>query len=181
MIKINLLPHHEEKKKASIQRQIVVGLVSLGAFCLLLVLLHIHLGMGVARLEAEVTSARARLDALTAVTGDLEKLKADKTMLEKKIGIIRDLEKDRSYSVHIMDELASRISPQSEWLTRMAKKDHDLRVEGVAVNNSAIAQFMKRLEDSPYIGTVDLVASKQTTVSGVKLMEFVLLCTTEKG
>jgi len=83
--------------------------------------------------------------------------------------------------VHIMDELASRISPDSEWLTSVTEKDNSLRVKGVAVNNPAIAQFMKRLEESPYIKTVDLISSKQAVISGVKLMGFVLLCTAEKG
>ena len=181
MIKINLLPYHEEKKKAGTKRQLLIGLVSFGVFLLLVTFLQIYMVTSVARLETEVQSARARLDALTKVAGNLEKFKSDKEMLEKKIGIIEDLERDRSYPVHIMDELASRISPQSEWLTSVAKKDNNLRVEGVAVNNPAIAQFMKRLEDSPYIKTVDLISSKQTTVSRVKLMEFVLLCTAEKG
>ncbi|MDD5724428.1 MAG: PilN domain-containing protein [Syntrophales bacterium] len=181
MIRINLLPYREEKKKASAHRQIVIGGASLGLFFLLLILLHLHMSMGVAGLEAEVGAARVRLDALTKMTGDLEKFKADKETLEKKIGIIKDLEMDRTSSVHIMDELASRISPQTEWLTSITQTGNGLRVEGVAISNPAIAQFMKRLEDSPYIGTVDLVASKQTPISGVKLMGFVLLCSAEKG
>lgn len=181
MIKINLLPYREEKEKAGTKRQVFIGLVSFGVFLLLVISLHIYVVMSVAKLETNVQSARTQLDALTKVTGNLEKFKADKAILEKKIGVIKDLEKNRSYPVHIMDELASRISPQREWVTSLAQKDNNLRVEGVAVNNPAIAQFMKRLEDSPYIQTVDLISSKQTIISGVKLMGFVLLCTAEKG
>lgn len=181
MIKINLLPYHEEKKRASTKRQILIWLVFFGGLLLLVVLFHVHMVISVASLETKAQSTRARLDNITKVTGDLEKFKSDKKILEKKIGIIKDLERDRSYPVHIMDELASRISPQREWLTSIAKKDNHLRVEGVAVNNPAIAQFMKRLEKSPYIKAVDLISSKQTTVSGMKLMAFVLLCTAEKG
>lgn len=181
MIRINLLPYREEKKKASAQRQMVIGAVSLALFLLLLTLFHLRISRGVAELEAEVEAARSRLTALTAVTGNLEKFKADKETLERKIGIIQDLEKDRGHAARIMDELASRISPQTEWLTGITKKGAKLRVEGVAVNNPAIAQFMRRLENSPYIGTVDLIASRQTTVSGVRLMGFVLLCSAEKG
>jgi type IV pilus assembly protein PilN len=181
MIRINLLPFREEKKKATVQRHILAGAVSLGLFLLILIGFHLFMVMGVSKLEAEVESARARLTALTKVTGDLEKFKADKEILKKKIGIITDLERGRSDAVHLLDELASRISPRTEWLTGVARNGATLRVEGMAVNNPAIAQFMKRLEESPYIGTVDLIASKQTTVSGVKLMGFVLMCTTEKG
>jgi type IV pilus assembly protein PilN len=181
MIKINLLPYHEEKKRAGTKRQVLIGLVSFGVFFLLVIFLQICMVASVAKLETEVQSASTQLDALTKLTGNLDKFKTDKAILEKKIGVIKDLEKNRSYPVHIMDELASKISPQREWITSFAQKDNNLRVEGVAVDNPAIAQFMKRLEDSPYIKTVDLISSKQTTVSRVKLMEFVLLCTAEKG
>ena len=181
MIRINLLPYREEKKKASAQRQIVIGAVFLGLFFFILILLHLRTSADVARLETEVETARARLTALSRVTGDLEQVKTDKETLEKKIRIIKDLERGRTDSVHIMDELASRISPQTEWLTGMTKKGNRLRVEGMAVDNPAVARFMKKLEASPYIGTVDLIASKQATIAGVKLMEFVLLCAAEEG
>ncbi len=180
MIKINLLPYREEKKRAGTKRELFIWLFSFGGIILLIAVLHVYLCMGVARLETEVQSARVKLDALAKEAGNLEKFKSDKEMLEKKIGIITDLEKGRDYPVHIMDEIASRIFPQHEWLTAIAKKENNLRVEGIAVNNPAIAQFMKNLEESPYIRTVDLVSSKQTTISGAKLMEFVLLCTAEK-
>jgi type IV pilus assembly protein PilN len=179
MIRINLLPYRERKKKTNLKRQMVVGTIAIGIFFLFLILLHLHTSMGMARLEAEVESARVRLHALMGVTGDLEQFQKDTETLKRKIEIIRNLEKDRSYSVHIMDELASRISPQSEWLTGITKKGDMVRVEGMAVDNPAIARFMKRLEDSPSIGTVDLIASKQATISGVKVMEFVLLCMVE--
>ncbi|MBW2599327.1 MAG: PilN domain-containing protein [Deltaproteobacteria bacterium] len=181
MTRINLLPYREERKRARAKRQVLIGLVSFGIFFLLVVSLHIYVAMNIAELETEVKSAHNKLDTLTKVTGDLGKFKANQALLEKKIGIIKDLERDRSYPVHIMDELASRISPQSEWLTSVAKKDNTLRVKGVAINNPAIAQFMKRLEGSPYIKTVDLISSKQMVISGVKLMGFTLLCTAEKG
>lgn len=181
MIRINLLPYREEKKKASAQRQIIIGVVSVSLLFFILILLHLRTSADVARLEGEVEAARARLSALSRVTGDLEQVKTDKETLEKKIRIIKDLERGRTDSVHIMDELASRISPQTEWLTGVTKKGSRLRVEGVAVDNPAVAQFMKRLEASPYIGTVDLIASKQATIAGAKLMEFVLLCAAEEG
>lgn len=180
MIRINLLPYREEKK-TSIQRQAVTGVLALCLFVLLLITFHLHIRQGTTALNTEVDSARARLSALTGVTGHLEQFQQNKELLQKKIGIIQNLERDRNYSVHIMDELASRISPQREWLTSITKEGDTLRIEGVAIDNPAIAHFMKRLEESPYIGTVDLVSSKQRTIAGAKLMGFVLLCTAEKG
>jgi len=181
MIRINLLPYREQQKKAHILRQLVVGVSILALLSIILIFLHLHVRRGVSVLEADVEAAHARLNALTKVTGNLQQFQVDKEILQKKIGIIQNLERDRDYSVHVMDEFASRISPKTEWLTGITKQGGTIRIQGVAANNPAIAQFMKRLEESPYIGTVDLVSSRQTTVSGAKLMEFVLLCTEERG
>lgn len=180
MIRINLLPYREQQKKAHILRQLVVGVSVVALFSIILILLYFHVLGGVTVLEADVEAAHARLNALTKVTGNLQQFQSDKEILQKKIEIIRNLERDRDYSVHIMDEFASLISPKTEWLTGITKEGGTIRVQGLAANNPAIAQFMKRLETSPYIGIVDLVSSRQTTVSGVKLMEFVLLCTEER-
>ncbi|MEA2014940.1 MAG: PilN domain-containing protein [Thermodesulfobacteriota bacterium] len=181
MIRINLLPYREKQKKASIRRLILIGMGSSGLFFLLLISLYLYTVMGIARLQTEVKSAHTQLNTLTKVTGDLKSFKANKLILEKKIGIINTLEKDRAYPAHLMDEIASRISPGSEWLTSISQRGTILNVTGVAINNPAIAQFMKVLEGSPYIRTVDLVSSSQRTVSGVKMMEFELLCMAEKG
>jgi len=181
MIRINLLPYREEQKKAGTRRLILVGLGFFGVFFLLAIFLHIYMVISVGKLQTEVKAARTQVNALKKVTGNLEKFKSDKRILEKKIGVIESLEKGRSYPVHLMDELASRISPRQEWLTVVRKKDSVLSVKGLAVNNPAIAQFMKVLEGSPYIGMVDLISSRQITVSGIKMMEFELLCMTNKG
>jgi len=55
---------------------------------------------------------------------------------------------------------------------------NNLQIEGMAKDNPTIALFMKKLEGSPYIRTVDLVSSKQQPIADVKLMRFKLSCTT---
>ncbi len=180
MVKINLLPYREEKEKANAKRQIVVALTCSGIFFFFIISIHIYISMGMGRLETEVASSRARLTELTSITGNLDEFKLDKERLERKIGIIESLEKGRDYSVHIVDEIASRISPKKEWLTSLNKSEGGLRIEGIALDNPAIAKLMQDLEASPYIGTVDLIASKQITISGVKVKAFNMLCSMEE-
>ncbi len=178
MIKINLLPYKEERKKAAIVQQIVVLSASLIIFILIIGTTHFYMTMTLNRLETDVESAQTKLEKLSKITGDLEKFKKDKALVEKKIAIIQSLEKERSGPVRLLDDFATRIPKGRIWLITIEKVGANLVVEGMAKDNPTIALFMKKLEESPHIRTVDLVSSKQEPIADVKLMHFKLSCTT---
>jgi Tfp pilus assembly protein PilN len=92
MIKINLLPYREQKKKDVRKRQIVVASASFGVFVLAIIALHIYTYLSVGTLEADVKASEARLKDLTKVAGEIDVIRADKKVLEKKIEIISNLE-----------------------------------------------------------------------------------------
>jgi len=180
MIKINLLPYKEEKKRAAVVRQITILSVSAIIFVLIIGTTHFYMTMTLNRLEGDVEAAKKKLAELTRITGDLEKFKQDKALVEKKIAIIDSLEKGRSGPVRILDEVATRIPTGRVWLMTIENSGTALVIEGMAKDNETIAFFMKTLEESPYIQTVDLVSSRQQVVSEVKLMRFRLSCTTQQ-
>lgn len=177
MIKINLLPYKEERKRAAMIRQIVTLSASIIIFILIIGTTHFYMTMTLNRLERDVEASKKKLEELTKITGDLEKFKQDKALVEKKIAIIQSLEKGRSGPVRILDEFATRIPEGSLWLFTIEEVGATFVVEGMAKDNPTIALFMKTLEGSPYIQSVDLVSSKQEIFSEVKLMRFKLSCT----
>ncbi|MBN2284518.1 MAG: PilN domain-containing protein [Deltaproteobacteria bacterium] len=181
MIKINLLPYREERKKADLQRQIIMisGIIVL--FLFIIGAVQLFVTMSVSGLERDVAAAEQQLTILTKITGDLDKYKKDKETLEKKIAIIDDLEKGRSKPVRFLDDLAAAVPIGKIWLTAFKKDDEGITIEGVAIDNIAIALFMQRLQESSMVTSVDLISSEQVTVSGVKLMNFTLSCNQIKG
>jgi type IV pilus assembly protein PilN len=179
MIKLNLLPYKEERRKAAMVRQLVIVVASITIFIFIIGITHIYMTMTVNRLERDVEAAGKKLEELTKITGDLEKFKQDKTLVEKKIAIIDRLEKGRTGPVHLLDEFATRIPKREVWLSAIEEVGPTLEIEGMAKDNPTIALFMKTLEESPYIQSVDLISSKQEVVSDVKLMRFRLSCTTK--
>jgi len=181
MIRINLLPYREEKKKAGIHRQILIVSIAFLLFFFVIGSVHMHVVMDIKSLEKQVKDSEARLKKLTKITGDVEKFKKDKAIIEKKLNIISDLEKNRLYPVHILDEVARKIPPGKIWLTSISQKGTDVRLGGIALSNSVIAIYMTNLETSQYIISVDLISSKQVSLSDKKLMNFTLSCTLSRG
>ena len=181
MIRINLLPYREEKKKAGIHRQILIVSIAFALFFFVIGSVHMYMVMDINSLEKQVKNSEARLKKLTKITGDVEKFKKDKAIVEKKLNIISDLEKNRMYPVHILDEVARKIPSGKIWLLSISQKGKDVRLGGIALSNSVLALYMTNLETSKYIISVDLISSKQVSLSNKKLMNFSLSCILSRG
>ncbi len=181
MIKINLLPYRETRKKAGIKRQLIlVGIL----LCILFAGvfgMHIYFMAVQSDLAQKVRNAEAKLSALSKIAGEIDRVRGDRAVLEKKIAIIKNLEENRLKPVLILDDLTAIIPAGQVWLTAVSSNENDLRIDGMARDNSAVAQFMKNLERSPYYKSVDLISSKQSIVGSAKLQAFTVSCGFKKG
>lgn len=181
MIRINLLPYRETEQKANLQRQIVIIAGTFALFLIVVIALQVYLTANISGLEKKVKDREARLAVLDKKIGDIEMFKQDKTDIEKKLSIIKNLEQNRLYPVRLLDELSRMVPVEDVWLEKLSEQGTELRIEGMARNNIAVALFMKNLEKSGFIKSVDLTSSKQTEISSIKVQQFNLLCSMEKG
>jgi len=181
MIRINLLPYREKEHKANIARQLTIIAVTFGVFLTILLAIQLVVSSKVSGLEKEVQGLEDNLARLTKIVGDVEKYKADKKIVEKKLAVIANLERNRLGPVRLLDELTQLVPTKDVWLNRLSQSGTSLRIEGVARDNIAVVKFMKNLEGSNLIQSVDLQSTKQTEVSGVNLQMFILSCTMKKG
>jgi Tfp pilus assembly protein PilN len=98
------------------------------------------------------------------------------------MGVITDLTKGKEGPVHLMDELAVAI-PGNLWLTAIKQKGAELVLEGKAIDNIAVSNYMINLDKSPYINNVDLKsinseAGTKKTGLNAPLKIFVITCKT---
>jgi len=176
MIKINLLLGREERKKESIRKEVVVFMV---------VVVLVLAGIGFVQwmssrqredLVAQIRNSEAELKRLEIIKKEIKKAKANKKILEEKLSIIETLNKNRTRPVLIMSYLASEI-PDKMWLKSLDKKDRSLTLEGVALDDETIANFMKRLQQSELFSTVQLVVTERVTIEKLNLKKFTMICT----
>jgi type IV pilus assembly protein PilN len=181
MIKVNLLPYREKKKDVQSKNQVVI-LGALGlAFVVLLGAFHIVTVMRLNNLENQVQSTQQTLQQLKSSIGDINQFKKAKEILEKRLNIINYLEKNRFAKVYFLDDLTSMVPANQVWIKSMKESDTDVKIDGFARDNIAIAKFMRNLEKSKQLTSVDLVSSKQTEIAGNKLKQFSLSCGLKKG
>ena len=176
MIRINLLPYRERAKKENVRRQASILGGVLVLFILILLAVHLYFTMGVNSLEAKVKAADVRLIELNKNVVVVENFKRDKKELEKKLGVIKSLEGNRLFPVVMLDELNKLIPSKDIWLEKIVHTGKDLRIEGMARDNGAVAFFMKSMENATFTQSVELVSSREKEIAGVKLQQFILTC-----
>lgn len=93
-----------------------------------------------------------QVDVKIAKIKDLEKVREH--LLARK-QIIEQLQSDRSKMVHLFDELVKTI-PSSARLTSLKQAGDTMSLDGVAQSNASVAEYMRNIEVSPWMGHVDL-------------------------
>jgi len=176
MIRINLLPYREREKKEDITRQVVIIAITFAAFIIAVGSLQLYLTLSISGLEKDKKSQEERLAELTKTIGDIEKYKVNKTVIERKLAIINNLEENRLAPVIMLDELSTLVPVKDVWLEKVSEKGSELTIEGVARNNIEVAHFMRNLAGAKFIRNVDLVSTREREVSGIKLQAFVISC-----
>jgi type IV pilus assembly protein PilN len=171
MIRINLLPVREARKKADLQQfGLMLGL-ALGAAIALVVIFHLSLLHQISSAHARVDSMKQQIDAFKPQLAQVEQFRAKKADIERKLGVIHDLDRSRSGPVHVLDELSSH-TPERLWLTSLEAVPTGITLQGMSLDTEVVATFMKSLEDSPYFRDVELKSTELAEHEGLKLSKF---------
>ena len=183
MIKINLLYRsvEEKEKKTNIARQLAIVVAVTVVFAILIASIQIYMMRSIANIEADIKTREARLVVLKKILGEIDDIMAEKRTLEKKLAVIKRLEEDRLYPVRLLDEVNALVPTKDVRLTKVSEQGSQLSIEGVGRDNIAVAIFMKSLELSRYIQSVDLISSKQVNISGVNVNQFSLSCVKKRS
>jgi len=173
MIKINLLLARKDKKKVGIKKEITI-------FVLALLLLGIGLG-GMHLKMAKEKEAKLKQIAVTqkeiaehkSLTTELNKAKEAQKTLQDKLNVINALKKEKSSPAKVLEELSVQ-KPERVHFESLKKDGLRLGIEGVALDDETIANFMTNLRNSKLFRNVDLIVSEQVEQRKLKLKKFTL-------
>jgi type IV pilus assembly protein PilN len=120
-----------------------------------------------------LTQAQEEKTQLQYVIAKLDEQQKKKASLMLKIGLINQLKSQQDVAVRIMDELSNRL-PDWVWLTEVSYDSTSIQVKGNAISNNLIADFLRNLEDSPWLQNVDLKDSTLQSQGNDQFMAFSL-------
>lgn len=175
MIKINLLLARKEKKKIGMRKEMVVLIFSVVLLLVFLLLFQWKIGKEKDDTLAQISETRREINRYKSLTTELIKQKEVQKTLQEKLNVINALRKEKDTPARVLDEL-SIDKPEKIQLESLRKEGSKLGIEGIALDDETVANFMTSLRKSKVFKNVDLIVSEQIEQSKIKLKKFSLSC-----
>ena len=176
MIRINLLPFRAARKKENIRRQVSIFLLSLILVLTILFVVNYGLSFMVSNLKSDIEKANAELKKYNEINQEIARIKKTLENLQKKMDVIKRLELNRYAPVRLLDTLTQMVVPKRMWFTRLEENDTSVKIDGIALDNKTVADFMTRLQGCGLFQSVNLKTLKHKEVEGNNLKSFQVSC-----
>ncbi|MBM2803774.1 MAG: hypothetical protein HW419_1667 [Deltaproteobacteria bacterium] len=160
MIRINLLPFKQLQAEVTRRRELFIGAVVLALAALMLAGAYFYQSYQMSQLETELAGLRSEIQALDTKIKEVGDLQNKIKDLRGKNKIIADLNQKKSGPVLVMENLANA-TPPTLWLKDLKESGGSLTINGLAVDNKTVADFITGLEASKYFKGVELVETTQ--------------------
>jgi type IV pilus assembly protein PilN len=175
MIRINLLHAKKVKGKVGGPKEMIIA--GLAVLCLLglLTMVQWRIGKEKENTFAKIQKTKEDIKYYNSLISQAQKDRETQKTLQEILDVINSLRKEKSFASRVMDEISVQ-KPEKLQLESMKKEGLKLGIEGVALDDETVANFMTNLRKSKVFKNVDLIVSEQFEQSKVKLKKFTLSC-----
>jgi len=165
MIRVNLLPHREEKRKRR-QQQFGV-LAGMAAVLGLLVAAGVWLFLDtqVSQQQANVNYMKGEISKLDKQIEEIRKIREETASLLAKKQVVEGLQSNRSEPVQLLDQLLRQL-PEGVYLKQVKQSGPKVNLVGYAQSNARVSTLMRNLGASPYLENPELVEIKAVPAPG---------------
>jgi len=178
MIRINLLPHREEKRKQ--RKKAFIALLACSAIVGALIVLAVG-GFFASRLSdqeqrnAFIKKENTRLDGEIKEVADL---KQEIEALKARQQAVEDLQSDRNQPVYLMDELVQQV-PEGIYLKSFKQDGQNVLLDGYAQSNERVSELLRNLGNrSAWLERPDLIEIRSVGIGqgrdAKKVFEFTI-------
>jgi len=173
MIRINLLPHREQKRQAR-QRQFIsmaIGLAVLGLAVIGLV--HVVIAARIENQNSRNALLKVEIAKLDEQIKEIDKLREQTQALLARKQIVETLQSNRTEAVHLLDQLVRQL-PDGLYLRSVKQNGAKVTLVGYAQSNARVSTLMRNIESSPWLAAPELVEIKSVALDKQKVNEFTL-------
>lgn len=173
MIRINLLPHREEKRKAKRQR-----FFALSGMVVVLAALIVFFGwtineQAISSQQEKNAFLKTEVEKLDKQIAQIKSLKDEIGILLKKKEVIEALQRDRGMAVTMLVEIARQI-PEGAYLKSLKQTDLKVALTGFSQSNSRVSELMRNLAQSPAFQNPRLIETKAVTIDRKRMQNFIM-------
>jgi type IV pilus assembly protein PilN len=165
MIRVNLLPHREEKRKRRQQQFGVLAGIAAVLGLLVAAAVWVFLDTQVNQQQANVNYMKAEISKLDKQIEEIRKIREETASLLAKKQVVEGLQSNRSEPVQLLDQLLRQL-PEGVYLKQVKQNGPKVNILGYAQSNARVSTLMRNLGASPYLENPELVEIKAVPAPG---------------
>jgi type IV pilus assembly protein PilN len=164
MIRINLLPHREEKRKQRKAAFLQMLVLSAVAGAAIVVAAAGFFATKIANQNQRNEFIKAENTRLDGQIKEIATLKQEIDALKARQQAVEDLQSDRNQPVYLMDELVKQV-PEGIYLSSFKQDNQRVVLNGHAQSNERVSELLRNLSNnSPWLERPDLVEIRSTGI-----------------
>jgi type IV pilus assembly protein PilN len=171
MIRINLLPHREEKRRARRQQFYAVGGLIAVLVGVIWFLGYTVINRYISAQEQQNLFLKTQVAEIDKDIAEIRRLREQTESLLSRKRIIESLQANRTETVYLFNELAHQV-PDGVYLKTLKQTAEKIQLTGYAQTNSRVSILMRNLESSPLLEKPDLMEIKAVTLGNRRVSEF---------
>ena len=170
-VRVNLLPHREERRKRARQHFFVVAGGTAVVGLLLIGAVHTFYQRQIDNQTDRNAFLKGEIAKLDQEIAEIDSLKAEIAALLARKQVIETLQRDRAQTVHLLDELVRQM-PEGVYLKQIGQKGMRVDISGYAQSNARVSTLMRNIDSSPWLERPVLVEVKASSVDKKRVSEF---------
>jgi type IV pilus assembly protein PilN len=159
MIRVNLLPHREEKRKRRQQQFAVLAGIAVALGLLVAGAVWFFLDQQVDQQQRNVAYMKSEIDKLDKQIEEIRKIREETAALLAKKQVVEGLQSNRSEPVQLLDQLLRQL-PEGVYLKAVKQNGAKVNIMGYAQSNARVSTLMRNLGASPYLENPELIEIK---------------------
>ena len=170
-VRINLLPHREERRKRGRQHFAVLAGLTAALGAVVVGAGYLYIAGQIDTQDQRNAFLRSEIAKLDKEIAEIKKLKDEIAALLARKQIIETLQADRAQTVHLLDQLVRQM-PEGVYLRQIRQRGLAVNLQGYSQSNARVSTLMRNIESSPWLSSPQLIEIKAARVAGKRLSEF---------
>jgi len=173
MIRVNLLPHREEKRRIRQLQFIIFSGISLVLGMVVVGIVHMAINTKISYQESRNGYLKKEISKLDKQIAEIRKLRVQTQSLLARKTVVEDLQSTRASVVHLLDQIL-RILPDGIYLKDLKQNGNKISIIGYAQSSARVSTLMRAIESSAWLDSPTLLEIHASRSAGARLSEFSL-------
>ena len=171
MIRINLVP--KKVRKEAIKSDLLLFMLLLIVAVVLGTGVYFNNAAQITHLKTDVARTKQSIASMEKFYKEYLALEKQKKEMSERISLIEKIREGRGLAARILYDLPPLVK-DSIWLKRFKKDEDRFDLEGRALENESVSDFVEKLAKIPYAKDVELKSVEDVTEEGVLVKKFLV-------